>query len=77
MLPSRRRRCEKEANGGDTGCPADVGKRGFGFALHVHTRVRPSRDIRAWQIEWKKRGCSLGEKDAEGDGGSWRGGDKK
>lgn len=51
MLPSRRRRCEKEANEGGTGCLQMLGNEGGCSARSVHTRAQPSRVIRAWQVE--------------------------
>jgi len=55
---------------GCTGCLQTLGNEAGLLCTHVHTRAQPSRVIRAWHIEQKKEG-SVGETDAENDGGAW------
>jgi hypothetical protein len=68
MLPSRRRRCEKEANEGDTGCPQMLGNEGGCSARSHDSAAKPLHTRMADGIE--KKGA-MGEKGAERDGGAW------
>ena len=51
MLPSRRRRCEKVANEGGTGCLQMLGNGGVCSATFARECSQASRVIRAWQVE--------------------------